>query len=94
MCRNKLQRIRQSCKILKSETVTVHANFKGLGCAVAFLFIYKIARLPKSSVYVQPSLVPRLSQNGPGDKANVQPIEAKPLVITVLIIVMYEVAEH
>ena len=27
---------RQSCKILKRETATAHANFKRLGCAVAF----------------------------------------------------------
>ena len=42
--------LRQSCKILERETATAHANFKGLGCAVADLCVWKFARLPQTSV--------------------------------------------
>ena len=52
LCVTLYRGFRQSCKILKRETPTAHADFKGLGCAVAFLIVYKIARFHKSFVDV------------------------------------------
>ena len=45
--------------VATAETAIAHLNFKGLGCAVAFLCVYKFARLPKSSVNVSARCIDR-----------------------------------